>query len=113
MNEELNKLSDRELMEMMLIACTANRIQSSDASVKEHSARLEPILRTCLENMAKVDDLMKKLIDANDNLAMERSSNKRMRTLLADLAGVLHGNPALYPSPLNDLVARIQKEFKS
>jgi hypothetical protein len=113
MTEELNKLSDRELMEMVLIACTANRIQSPDPGIKEHSTRLEPILRRCLENMTKVDELMKKLIDANDNLAMERSSNKRMRTLLADLAGVLHGNPVLYPAPLNDLVARIQKEFKS
>lgn len=113
MNEELDKLSDRELIEMMLIASTANRIQNPDQGVKDYSARLEPILKKCLENMTRVAELTTKLIDANDNLAMERSSNKRMRVLLADLAGVLHGDPRLYPAPLNDLVARVQKEFKS
>ena len=113
-DETIKKMSDEEMISMMLATMTLRRIGGEEKEEeKVVCERMRHLLSRAAENLAKVDSLMKKLIDANDNLAMERSSNKRMRALLADLAGVLHGDPRLYPPPLNDLVARVQKEFKS
>jgi hypothetical protein len=110
MNEEdIKKMTDKDILNL-LIATTMINVVKEEGCDRVFGERLKTLLSKAADNLSKVDDLMTKLIDANDNLAMERSSNKRMRILIADLAGVLHGNPALYPPPLNDLVARVHKE---
>lgn len=108
--DKINSMGDRELIEHMICGSMIARLEKKDADSVAMASRMEPMLRKCLENMTKLDDTLAKLANRSEDLAIERMSNKRMKDLLVDLAGVLHGNPALYPAPLGDLVARIHKE---
>lgn len=112
MKKELDQMNDREQLEMFMASLMMARIkiENRENGVGVISDKLIPVLQKCITNMSRVDELVTKVSNLSENLAIERMSNKRMKTLFEDLAVVLHGNPSLYPPPLNDLVTRIHKE---
>lgn len=111
-NSDFERLSDKELLSVLLHVYQMSAIANTDNDAKQMSARLVPILEKCVENMRKVDELMSKLIETNDNLGMERATNKRRLKLLGDFTVFLSERPELYPPPLDDLVRRLHKETR-
>ena len=89
---DIDKLTDRELMEMMVASFTMRRISGEkfeDPDSQALERRISEMMKKTLENLDSVSTLTTKLIDANDNLATERSSNRRLKKLLCDIAVVL------------------------
>lgn len=110
--KDLDRLSDKEHLENLIggIMIRKNSAEAEKDGSKAFAEHLLPVLQKCLDNMAKMAEMTDKLSNVSENLVIERISNKRMRTLIEDAAGILHGNPKCYPPPLCDLVARIHKE---
>jgi hypothetical protein len=109
---DLQGMSDPELIKLFLAGMTIRRSTGetkADGS-EDFCARLEPVLVKCLENMTRVEELTSKVINLSESLSIEQMSNRRLRKLVTDAATLLHGPPVCYPAPLNELVARIQKE---
>jgi hypothetical protein len=109
---DLSRMTDRDMIELFLANVLMRRATGQDEKdgTTDFTTRLEPVLVKCLDNMKRVDELTSKVINLSENLAIEKMSNRRMRDLITDAATLLHGPPACYPAPLNELVARIQKE---
>jgi len=109
---ELGRMTDAQLLEVVLATLMMRRATGQDVKegTETFTARLEPILQTCLVNMKRTKELTDKVVNLSEDLAIERASNRRMSVLMADIADVLHGNPSCYPVPLNDIVARVHKE---
>lgn len=110
---DFDKLSDSQLLELIVAGATIQRITGGmDQSDKDLRERIATLLANALANLKKTDELMLKLIEANDKLATERSSNKRRYAILMELAIVLWEDPSRYPKELGDLVVRIHKEVR-
>lgn len=108
--DHLSGLDDRGKIEYLIAGSIIAKQQNQDGDVVTTAEHMLPVLTRCLENMKLLDERTAKLCNVSEDLAIERMSNKRMKDLLADLAGVLCGNPVCYPAPLRDLVARIHRE---
>jgi len=109
--ENVNGMDDRRVMDAMfashVMAGATKRLNPIEAAL---AVKMRDTLARAIKNLERTDELAGKVCNLSEDLAIERMSNKRMRDLLADLRGVLHGAPACYPAPLAELVARIQKE---
>jgi hypothetical protein len=101
---------DKKQIEQLIMGAMVTRHNSTDPDVLKLTTNAEGTLRRCLENLEKVDDLMTKVLNLSEDLAIERSSNRRMKALFVDLAKVMYGTPGAYPPPLNELVRKIHDE---
>lgn len=110
--KEMKQMNDKEHLERfmgaLLIGKNSSEHKDRDGGIIAES--LIPVMQKAIANLEKVTELTDKVSNLSENLAIERMSNKRMKLLFEDLAGVLHGRPELYPQPLSDLVKRIHKE---
>lgn len=107
------RLTDRQVLEMIIASATLHRLTmvpstQSEKEAAEVTARLEPLLRKCLENMDKLDKVLAELCNTKEDLAVERASNRNLKAICAMGASIFYGPETWYPVEIRELVVKMQ-----
>lgn len=102
--------ADRRELELVIAALMVGKHHTEKPEERDYLARILPTLQRCLERMQAHNALVAKLAGAMEELAMERSSRRRLQKIINEGAVLLPGCADNYPAEIRPFVQAIHKE---